>query len=85
MQDFKKPLVWQKAHELTLRLYELTATFPRDDAYGLTGQVRRASSSIPANIVEGCGREGNWNLRDSSLSPWDQQVNSNIICFLRET
>jgi four helix bundle protein len=62
MQDFKKLLVWQKAHELTLRLYGLTATFARDESYGLTGQVRRASSSIPANIAEGCGREGNVEL-----------------------
>jgi four helix bundle protein len=62
MQDFKKLLVWKKAHELTLGLYGLTATFPRDETYGLTSQIRRAVSSIPANIAEGCGREGNVEL-----------------------
>jgi four helix bundle protein len=50
--------VWQKAHELTLAVYRITAAFPRDELYGLTSQLRRCSSSIPANIAEGCGRNG---------------------------
>jgi four helix bundle protein len=62
MQDFRKLAVWQKSHELTLSLYELTGTFPREEMYGLTSQVRRASSSIPANIAEGCGRDGDAEL-----------------------
>ena len=57
MKDFKKLLVWQKAHALTLRLYKVTETFPRDELYGLTTQIRRAASSIPANLAEGCGRD----------------------------
>ena len=50
--------VWEKAHQLTLALYPVTASFPRPEAYGLASQIRRAASSIPSNIAEGCGREG---------------------------
>ncbi len=56
MQDFRKLKVWQKAHELALAIYRATATFPREELYGLTSQIRRASMSIPTNIAEGCGR-----------------------------
>ena len=62
MQDFKKMAVWQKSHALTLALYQATISFPRDEMYGLTSQLRRAGSSIPANIAEGCGRNGNAEL-----------------------
>jgi four helix bundle protein len=62
MQDFRKLVAWRKAHELTLRVYDVTASFPKDEVYGLTSQMRRASSSIPANIAEGCGRNGNAEL-----------------------
>lgn len=57
MQDFKKLQVWQKAHELTLLCYRLTAAFPKEELFGLTSQMRRASVSIGSNIAEGCGRE----------------------------
>ena len=56
MRDFRKIQAWQKSHELTLRLYKVTSTFPREELYGLTSQIRRASASIPSNIAEGCGR-----------------------------
>lgn len=62
MRDFRKLNVWTKAHEVTLRVYGLTVDFPRDEQYGLTSQIRRAASSIPANIAEGCGREGDAEL-----------------------
>ncbi len=58
MKDFRKLDVWQKAHLLTVKVYEITAAFPRDELYGLTTQIRRSCASIPANIAEGCGREG---------------------------
>ena len=58
MQDFKKLTVWEKGHRLTLAVYKATAGFPKDELYGLTSQIRRASASIPANIAEGCGRTG---------------------------
>ena len=62
MGDFMKLAVWQKAHELTLRIYELTASWPRHEVFGLTSQTRRAAASIAANIAEGCGRNSNAEL-----------------------
>lgn len=62
MKDFRELKVWQKAHELTLAVYEATASFPREERYGLTSQLRRASSSIGANLAEGCGRNGDAEL-----------------------
>lgn len=56
MQDFRKLLVWEEAHQLTLAVYKSTKHFPNDELYGLRGQLRRAASSIPSNIAEGCGR-----------------------------
>lgn len=56
-EEFKMLLVWQKSHAIALRLYKITATFPRDELYGLTSQIRRAAASIPANLAEGCGCE----------------------------
>ena len=47
---------------MTLAVYEATAGFPRGELYGLTGQIRRSCSSIPANIAEGCGRGGDAEL-----------------------
>jgi four helix bundle protein len=58
VQDFHSLKVWQKAHELTLAIYQTTSTFPREEMYGLTSQLRRACASIPANLAEGCGRNG---------------------------
>ena len=63
MQDFRKLVVWQKAHRLTLDTYRATTSFPKEEAYGLTSQVRRASSSIPANIAEGCCRSSDGEFR----------------------
>jgi four helix bundle protein len=48
--------VWQRAIELSVAIYKLTATFPREEIYGLTSQLRRASVSIASNIAEGQGR-----------------------------
>ena len=57
MRDFRKQQVWAKSHRLTLKVYKITATFPREELYSLTSQIRRACASIPTNIAEGCGRE----------------------------
>ena len=56
MRDFKKLLVWQKAHELVLEVYRVTANYPKEELFGLTSQTRRAVCSITHNIAEGCGR-----------------------------
>ena len=52
-RSFRDLLVWQKAHRFVLALYTFTATFPKQETYGLTSQMRRAAVSIPANIAEG--------------------------------
>ena len=62
MQDFRRLKVWQKGHQLTLDVYNVTSSFPRSEQYGLTSQIRRSASSIPANIAEGCGRDGDAEL-----------------------
>ena len=49
--------MWKKSHKLTLKVYESTSQFPREEIYGLTSQIRRACASIPTNIAEGSGRE----------------------------
>jgi four helix bundle protein len=59
MRDFHELKVWEKAHRLTLAVYKVTSGFPREELYGLTSQIRRSSSSIPANIAEACGRGTN--------------------------
>lgn len=56
MQNFRKLLVWQKAHELALLTYRLTADFPRDEVFGLRNSLRKMSVDIPAYIAEGCGK-----------------------------
>lgn len=53
---YKDLIVWQKAMVLVTQVYRVTRTFPRDERYGLTSQVRRAAVSIPSNIAEGQGR-----------------------------
>src|ERR1700689_1815243 len=54
--SFKDLIVWQRAVELSLAIYKLTAAFPSAEQFGLTNQLRRASVSIASNIAEGYGR-----------------------------
>ncbi|MCI0334347.1 MAG: four helix bundle protein [Planctomycetes bacterium] len=56
MQDFRNLDVWKKSHELMLAVYRASRSFPDDERFGLTSQLRRATASIPANLAEGCGR-----------------------------
>ncbi len=56
MQNYKELKVWEKAHHFTVRIYECTKMFPKDELYGLTNLLRRATSSIPANLAEGSGK-----------------------------
>ncbi len=57
-RDFRSLKVWEKSHQLTLAVYSLSRTFPPEETYGMTSQMRRAAVSIAANIAEGCGRDG---------------------------
>jgi four helix bundle protein len=59
MRNYRDLQTWNKAHNLTLELYKLSRQFPKDEIYGLTSQLRRAASSIGANLAEGCGRQSN--------------------------
>ena len=58
MKDFRDLNVWKKAHDFVLGAYKATRELPKEERYGLTSQIRRASVSIAANIAEGCGRSG---------------------------
>ena len=62
MQDFRNLKIWQRAYKLTLQIYKYTNKFPKEELYGLTSQIRRASSSIAANIAEGCGKNSDADL-----------------------
>jgi four helix bundle protein len=58
MQSFRNLRVWEKAHRLTLDVYASSKTFPGDEMFGLTSQMRHASASIGMNMAEGCCRKG---------------------------
>lgn len=53
MHTFKNLIVWQKSIELVIAIYELTASYPKEEIYGLISQTRRAAVSVPSNIAEG--------------------------------
>lgn len=54
--DTSRLIVWQKAHDLVLKIYETTQDFPKEELFGLTSQIRRAAVSVASNIVEGKAR-----------------------------
>jgi len=56
-QSYRDLLVWRKAMELVTLIYQETKAFPREELFGLTGQMRRASVAVPSNIAEGQGRQ----------------------------
>ena len=62
LKDFKELKVWRKAHDVALGVYRVTRSFPVEERFGLTSQIRRAASSIGANIAEGCGRRSDGEL-----------------------
>ncbi|AYN69187.1 four helix bundle protein [Euzebyella marina] len=57
MYNYKDLIVWQKSMDLVEKVYHLTATFPQEERFGLTSQIRRCAVSIPSNIAEGAGRK----------------------------
>jgi four helix bundle protein len=56
MRPFTELRTWRAGHELTLEVYQVTASFPADERFGLTAQMRRAAASVPTNIAEGSAR-----------------------------
>jgi four helix bundle protein len=64
-QDYRDLIVWQKAVDLTVCVYQLTRAFPRDEVYGLISQMRRAAVSVASNIAEGRGRLNAGEFRQS--------------------
>jgi four helix bundle protein len=63
MQDFRKLVVWQKSHGLTVNVYAASANLPQGSGWALRSQLLRAATSVPANIAEGCGRAGDRDFR----------------------
>ena len=57
IQSYRQLIAWQKSMELVRQIYEITKTFPKEEVYGLTSQIRRAAVSVPSNIAEGQGRD----------------------------
>ncbi len=57
LKNYKELKVWQKSYQLCLKIYKVTARFPKEERFGLTSQIRRAVVSVPSNIAEGYGRK----------------------------
>jgi len=57
IHSYRDLRVWNEAMELAVACYRMTGSFPREEMFGMTSQIRRASASVPANIAEGYGRE----------------------------
>ena len=62
MRNFRDLVVWQRSHRFALALYRATERFPKGEVFGLTSQIRRAGSSVPTNLAEGCGRWGDGDM-----------------------
>ena len=73
IKSFKDLVVWERAHALTLKVYEVTNTYPRSEEFGLKSQSRRSSASVPSTIAEGFKRKSNkdschfYNIAEGSL------------------
>jgi four helix bundle protein len=63
MKVYERLDAWQKSHELVLRVYQLTQSWPKNELYGLVSQTRRAALSVPINIAEGAARRGSREFR----------------------
>ncbi|MFA7253754.1 MAG: four helix bundle protein [Patescibacteria group bacterium] len=78
--NFTDLLVWKEGHSLVLAIYEATKSFPREEMFGLTSQIRRAVISITSNIAEGFGRKSKkekvnfYNISSGSLTEVQNQL-----------
>jgi four helix bundle protein len=57
LKNYKELKIWQRSYQLCLEIYKITKTFPNEERYGLTSQIRRAAVAVPSNIAEGYGRK----------------------------
>jgi len=92
MRDFKQLSIWQRSHALTLKIYKHTQTYPKNELFGLTSQMRRSASSIPTNIAEGSGRHSEAEMkhflviaRGSASELEYQLILSHDLGYLNET
>jgi four helix bundle protein len=92
VQDFKRLKVWTKAHQLTLSIYTISQSFPKEELFGLTSQMRRSAASIPTNIAEGCGKNGGpefgrfIQIASGSANELEYQlILARDLCYLSET
>jgi four helix bundle protein len=92
MHNVKELKIWNKAIDLTLKVYQLSAAFPGDERFGLTSQIRRCAVSISSNISEGAGRNTNGEFKQflgiangSSYELQTQMVIANRLGFINET
>ncbi|MGL4385880.1 MAG: four helix bundle protein [Flavobacterium sp.] len=82
MRDYKNYTVWQESHQLTLIAYQLTKSFPKEELFGITSQLRRATSSVPTNIAEGCGRESDADFRRFLIMAHSSATEVEYLIFL---
>jgi four helix bundle protein len=92
IKRYKDLIVWQKSMNLVTMVYEKSRSFPKEDTYGLTSQIRRCAVSIPSNIAEGYGRRTSGDyirfLRMTSGSLYELQTQMEIaknLCYLSES
>jgi len=80
IKTFQDVRVWQRAHEMVLKIYKITAEFPNEEKYGLTNQLRRAAISVASNLVEGFKRKSYkdrihfYNMADGSVEEVKYQL-----------
>ena len=80
IQKFDDILAWQKSHELTLRVYKITESFPKSEIFGLVSQMRRCAVSVPSNLAEGFKRRTKsdslhfYNIAEGSLEELKYQL-----------
>lgn len=89
MKGYKELIVWQKSMNLVFLVYELTSKFPRNEVFGLTSQMKRASISIPSNLAEGSrrkyGKEQNFFFRIAYGSATELETQLEISKMLKLT